>query len=1058
MLPPHSSPRRTASSAAQSPRKIDTSSSTLALASADRKEQPSSPNTSSSSVTATANGDVGPSFGSPVSNFLMPPGDMFSAVPSSPQQQSQSPSRLQQLHSSSFFVHSCTTPTSSSSSSQPFLQNNYNPSALFSPIEEQDSPTHYHYQHGSGNAFFASSPVQLHPVFPLPLPLSGDLGYDDEESHYNNTNMMQLDLTSESSKIGFAGGLRRPGPKEAVDDKNNNVCWACCAGMMHHVSQPLSSSPNGYLRHHRHHRGSVASLHLLQKKHQHPPRQITLQDLPPEILTNIYLMLPLTPTRLSSTNRHFRNLFVQDEHVIARWLIIYNQLRPSLDSLTVGDDLKPSVYTHPLLACLKHASRYKVLEMFPKVAKGLLVLAPFTSRYDLQRIYRRAVACDGLKAVAELVSERAVVLFGAPVGNTVAISKNTNNVMSVLVNLPPPPPLVDDNDMDVLAHNGNGNDIAPAAEMDAVPRLPGFELPEQDPSQQSSSSSTQPVTVDDRRALLDAAAGGDTATVGVLVDACALVLDARIIADAFSRAWDRGDPQSLCLPTEGWLWPRCQASRYLVLEKLAKEEDDTLTAVATATATGTLIRDVSAALANLANVLNLIVEEGVAADLAGVRHRHALHNMGVMPGDPETCELKRMFSGCREFFPGLWTPRRGFLERVLDGMVAYGSARMVMFILSLSLGESGNGHGNMLVKPQPRHLTVALDRGHFGILELLLEFGADAANWEEDPCLNRHVRRPPSDSVAAVCWRRALSVGVPMTTRRWDAIVKLGPRTVSVVVEMLGGGVSLGLNPRSGVSFGMRRFDPCRDRMVGFRLGNDEVVRCLSDFMDSSFDCGDALAAAAFGDSRALLYVRLLGGVLADAMREGDKDRVCDLLDAGAIVLEDGLSLSACIADAPPGEWDEWPIAARCYRRILAQRRLRLPIPSRQALTSLPDTVVNKAFLASLFSTRPILDDHAMVVYARYQRRRHANVAGIRINLVPVLEHDVSFGVVQTAMENLRGLLTVCDDPAYPGEAYCFIKGMLQYGLRDKNLLRDEDEFFLPDDEWDEVATALMAP
>jgi hypothetical protein len=35
---------------------------------------------------------------------------------------------------------------------------------------------------------------------------------------------------------------------------------------------------------------------------------------------------------------------------------------------------------------------------------------------------------------------------------------------------------------------------------------------------------------------------------------------------------------------------------------------------------------------------------------------------------------------------------------------------------------------------------------------------------------------------------------------------------------------------------------------------------------------------------------------------------------------------------------------------------------------------------------------------------------------------------------------------------------MLQYGLRDKNLLRDEDEFFLPDDEWDEVATALVEP
>ncbi|ORY36197.1 hypothetical protein BCR33DRAFT_722300 [Rhizoclosmatium globosum] len=149
-------------------------------------------------------------------------------------------------------------------------------------------------------------------------------------------------------------------------------------------------------------------------------------------------------------------------------------------------------------------------------------------------------------------------------------------------------------------------------------------------------------------------------------------------------------------------------------------------------------------------------------------------------------------------------------------------------------------------------------------------------------------------------------------------------------------------------------------------------------------------------------------------------------------------------------------MAARCYRRVLVQQRLGLPIPSQATLALLPDNVVNASFLAALHATRPIHNNpSAANVYSLYQRRRHPNAAGVRINLVPVLERDIAVRVVDFAMIQLRKLLKMCDDPAYPGEAYCFIKGMLQYGLRDKNLLRDEDEFFLPDDEWDEIRVLI---
>jgi hypothetical protein len=121
------------------------------------------------------------------------------------------------------------------------------------------------------------------------------------------------------------------------------------------------------------------------------------------------------------------------------------------------------------------------------------------------------------------------------------------------------------------------------------------------------------------------------------------------------------------------------------------------------------------------------------------------------------------------------------------------------------------------------------------------------------------------------------------------------------------------------------------------------------------------------------------------------------------------------------GDWEEWPVAARCYRRILVQRRLRLPTPSREAFNCLPKTVVTEALLCSFHATKPFGNPHAALTYTRYQRKRHSNSAGIRINLVPVLEMDVSFRVVASVMNSLRKLLTVCDDPAYPGEAYWYV-------------------------------------
>ncbi|KAJ3218597.1 hypothetical protein HDU67_004901 [Dinochytrium kinnereticum] len=815
------------------------------------------------------------------------------------------------------------------------------------------------------------------------------------------------------------------------------------------------------------------------------PAVLTLQDLPSEVLASILLFLP-NPTVLCLVHKFFHRLLMRDAVVVARWLIEHNHTVPRLwgpssfsplspvsikrslsVSGAVSDDLRPVLPSHPLLACLKHPTRHKVFRVVPEAARCMLWMAPRTSRYDLQRIHRRAVASDrGLYAVADIVSLRAFELFGSSVANTVSMGQaaayrpllplSEGGTTNAPPSLPPPPlhgyhfdasvPVVSSlfSPVPMMVDPPNMGYIAPAAEWTPPP-----------PALQSTP------TVDDRRALLDAAVGGDSATVGVLIDACALGLDARVVSEAFARAWDRRDPGMLCGP-DGWLWPRCQSSRWLVLERLAREDEDhAVNALAGAmdvvvqgvggTADGMggfeegggdAAASVAAAAVAVANIfspgsvgmqdtaeagsvgigvvgtISRILEEAVAEEAVARERQRVLRKGRLMELDGEggcrRMESCRLHGGKGRWgtlsttistSTGAWMSRRPFLDRALDAVVACGSARAVTLVLA---------HRPRIY---PRHLTAALDRGSIHIFCMLVSFGGDTS-WPEDPVLSRYIRRPPSDFVAGVCWRHAFSCGAPLTLRRWEAAVRLGPRATTACLDAWASRelARASTGPLLGRNQGGPKFDPTRYFGVGFRIGGPEVIRVLSDTVDASFESGDALAAASLGDSRALQY----------CMEVGD--------------------------------WDEWPTAARCYRRILVQQRLRLPIPSREALTNLPIGVVTEALLCSLQATRPLCDPRSATVYARYQRRRHPNAAGIRINLVPVLEGDVSFRVVASAMQSLKRLLAVCDDPAYPGEAYCFIKGMLQFGLRDKNLLRDEDEFFLPDDEWDEVAAALMAP
>ncbi|KAI9339575.1 hypothetical protein BDR26DRAFT_1007735 [Obelidium mucronatum] len=869
-----------------------------------------------------------------------------------------------------------------------------------------------------------------------------------------------------------------------------------------------------------------------------------LARLPHEIIAKIYLLLPV-PTILAAASRSFHAEFYLDPFLLATWLVMHNQFLPSDAGI-----LRPISPVHPLLAAMKHSTRFRLVSSKPDVAEMLLRIEPFTSRYELQRMYRRALSL--FNKCTDLVSSWGIELYGEEIRATVPFQKTPAN--------PAPPPLPHMNAAPFLAANENALDVVDVEEdlgpgqqqhvpqnaMDAIMEHEeenpnNAEIMENNnnhvnPHQHATPSPRPNFPVDDRRLLLDAADLGDIATISHLLTNKALLLDPRVLADAFCRAWDNGDPFSLCTPHTGYLWPRCSASRYFVMEKIVQEEEEVVTVFLMQTQGGvpenlelgeeivdTVVhgmkvcweliederredaaifggglfygrkrsflessgrRNISAVSRNCdvllaAGILTEVVgEEGgdtvmqaatdqgnvsltpidaaaetsthpavatatssqAVDEMEGLEYMAGMLNETVFRGKKKAIELN------------LWSLSRPFLQRAFDSFVAYGSVRMVALLLF---------RYSEWIQVKPCHMTSALDRASLPLCLYLVEYAGADPSWEEDVSLSSYVRKPsdpsifggpiPSpaalDGAGRTCWSWALRKGVQITERRWEGIVKLGPLTVGAVIDF----------------FGPVSFDPCRDNMLGFRVGSAPVVRVLSKTIDARFTNGSkcVLYEAAMGQdeglkSCALYFVSRLGAILADDLRNGDRERVMELLDAGAIVGDEAMLAAAAIADMPPGDWDEWPMAARCYRRVLVQKRLGLPIPSRSLLKSLPDNVVNTSFFTALNATRPIYcNPTAANVYSLYQRRRHVNAAGVRINLVPVLERDLAVRVVEFAMENLRDLLKMCDDPAYPGEAYCFIKGMLQYGLRDKNLLRDEDEFFLPDDEWDEVASSL---
>ncbi|KAI8620124.1 hypothetical protein BC830DRAFT_1100720 [Chytriomyces sp. MP71] len=921
--------------------------------------------------------------------------------------------------------------------------------------------------------------------------------------------------------------------------------------------------------------GSQAQLSKEDKSflpsHQHPSHQMEsttntpashsiLEGFPHEILARVFLMLPV-PTRLAATCRRMHTHFYVDPFLPAHWLILHNQYlpvhacvspihsQPALHRKSQEEQLqlRPVTPVHPLLAAMKHESRVRLLEDKPWIAEMLLKIEPFVSRYELQRMYRRAITTCvsttasafipmaipgrfgyGLIHCTEVISQWSAMLLGEPVRVTVPIAKPIPHPPLPVLPLQALPALPNAianglNQMEVILEENEMDAVATATPLHMptdppVPTVVGTPRPlGRPPSALAGPTIVYPV--DDRRVFLDAVVAGDTLTLQHMLVGCALSLDPRVVADGFARAWDRGDPHGLCVMRDGVLWPRCSASRFHVLEKLVQEEDEVVSVFLMQGGVGVagvpenldlgeeMVETVVGLLKNVWEILeeevaecgsgkcaveeeedgmmdivysrscDVLLAAGVLGDIASASSAAAsvssvpsLNSPGEngspldkvadkMEGLQYATAKDTVYKGFKAMYGNrLWSPSAPFLQRAFDAFVSFGSVRAVALLLYKY---------RKYVTVRPYHLTAALDRYSFPLVYLLVEYvGADFA-WEEDARLSAYVKKPsdpsivdgpvPSptalDNAGRLCWSWALRRGrVQITARRWEGIVKLGPMTVGAVLESMTG------------SSEMTFMDPCRDSMIGFRLGGAHVVRVLSKAVDAFFSVEGGskcvLFEAALGDDgRALDFCVTLAPILASALSNGERERVMELLDAGAIVTDEVLVAAACIADMPPGDWDEWPMAARCYRRVLVQKRLGLPIPSSKTLSLLPDTVVNTAFLHALFSTRPIFCDPVTAnVYTLYQRRRHANAAGVRINLVPVLERDVSVRVMDNAMANLRGLLKVCDDPAYPGEAYCFIKGMLQFGLRDKNLLRDEDEFFLPDDEWDEVASALTSP
>ncbi|KAJ3028053.1 UNVERIFIED_CONTAM: hypothetical protein HDU68_002569 [Siphonaria sp. JEL0065] len=863
--------------------------------------------------------------------------------------------------------------------------------------------------------------------------------------------------------------------------------------------------------------------------------------LPHELIAKVFLLLSV-PTRLAAASRALHAEFYGDAFLVATWLALHNHFASALTLRS----LRPPAPVHPLLAAMKHPSRLRLVAKRTDVAEMLLRIEPFTSRYELQRMYRRALSL--FNKCTDIVSTWGIELYGEEIRATVPFQKPPAIALPLQAPLPPLPNMPNVNaqpEGDQGLNNNIDEDIVidlpdqppqPPNVMEAI--LEHDEDAAQEPIPNNVTAinlhlrptSRPAFPVDDRRLLLDATDIGDISTISHLLTNKALLLDPRVLADAFCRAWDNGDPFNLCTPHTGYLWPRCSASRYFVMEKIVQEEEEVVTVFLMQTQGGVpenleLGEEIVETVVHGMKICWELIEDERRDDLNGgyrgglfhgrVKNNRGGYGMGMPPVVSRSCDVllaagilgevfgdddhaatsadatlttlavatpldpamaaqaiqssvsvsglpvdemegleymagmlnETVFRGKKKAIAfNLWGLSAPFLQRAFDSFIAFGSVRMAALLLAKY---------SEWIHIKPCHLTAALDRYSLPLCYYLIEYAGADPLWEEDSSLAGYIRKPgdpsifggptPSptalDSAGRTCWSWALRKGVRLTERRWEGIVKLGPMTVSAAIDF----------------FGTTMFDPCRDNMLGFRIGSAPVVRVLSKAIDSRFARGSKCVlfeAAGLGESRddadvALYFVSRLGGILAEDLRNGDRERVMELLDAGAIVEDDVLLAAAAIADMPPGDWDEWPMAARCYRRVLVQRRLGLPIPSRKILDVLPDNVVNACFKTALYSTKPIYcNPSAANVYSLYQRRRHMNAAGVRINLVPVLERDLAVRIVDFAMENLRGLLKLCDDPAYPGEAYCFIKGMLQYGLRDKNLLRDEDEFFLPDDEW----------
>ncbi|ORY36198.1 hypothetical protein BCR33DRAFT_486441 [Rhizoclosmatium globosum] len=726
-----------------------------------------------------------------------------------------------------------------------------------------------------------------------------------------------------------------------------------------------------------------------------------ISRLPHELLARIFLLLS-NPTRLASASTALYTALHRDAFLLAAWLAVHNHFVP----VSICPPLRPPAPVHPLLAALKHPLRVKLIARKPDVAHMLLRIDPFVSRYELQRMYRRAFSL--FNKCTDIVSSWGLEIFGEEIRATVPFQKPSTitlpqpaQIQQLPQNPPmqpeqpqqPPPPqqdehiphfqlhtpqpiiqitaapnefLVATNTTTNINNSANPGTMDPILETDEdnsqlVQTLDPHNNPVQiqQPSQELQEptalrpnpllAQTRPVfPVDDRRLLLDAADTGDISTLRYLLTQKALLLDPRVIADAFSRAWDNGDPFHLCTPHTGLLWPRCSASRFYVLEKVVQEEDEVVTVFLMQTPGGVpeqleLGEEIVETIVHAMKVCWEIIEDerrgcvagsgfsfygkrrgGGVCDMEGVVEGKKRHDMPVSRScdvllsagilgevlgadveedDEEMQGLEYLVGTLNEtVFRGrkraidldLWGLPVHFLQRAFDAFVVFGSVRMVALLMSKY---------SEYIEVRPCHVTAALDRISLPLLSYLADYcGADLAGWEEDASLASCVRKPgdpsiiggpmPSpaalDSAGRTVWSWALRRGVVVTERRWEGIVKLGPQSVGAVIEFYGPTV----------------FDPCRDNMLGFRIGSAPVVKALSRAIDAKFSQGSrcVLFEAAVGDACALYFVTRLGDLLVEDLKNGEKERVMELLDAGAIVGDQVLLAAAAIADMPPGK------------------------------------------------------------------------------------------------------------------------------------------------------------